>query len=133
MGQGEQMTVTYSFDEARDRVIQRGSASADQIFGDVEGRIDYTPDDLIRGRGGPDFIDGRGGKNFLYGNNGADTFTFGVGVPDVIFGGLGNDQFNLRFDAFIDADTPHQIFGGDNADTLVTAQFKDRKVEFTDD
>ncbi|NRB34738.1 MAG: hypothetical protein HRU31_08310 [Rhodobacteraceae bacterium] len=54
-------------------------------------------------------------------------------MTDVVFGGSGKDQFNLRFDAFIDADTPHQIFGGDNIDMLVTAQFKDRKVEFTDD
>ncbi|NRB34737.1 MAG: hypothetical protein HRU31_08305 [Rhodobacteraceae bacterium] len=48
------MAVTYFFDETRDRVIQNGSALADRIFGDVEGRIDYSSDDLIRGKGDDD-------------------------------------------------------------------------------
>ncbi|GAB4291744.1 MAG: hypothetical protein Kow0058_10530 [Roseovarius sp.] len=63
----------------------RGSAFADDIFGDIN-------DNKLEGRDGDDFIRGRGGDDTLLGDAGNDTLVADTG-DDVATGGNGADIF----------------------------------------
>jgi Ca2+-binding RTX toxin-like protein len=73
-------------------------------------------DDVIHGAAGDDFIDGRRGADFLYGDDGNDTLIGGAGDADVLYGGRGDDIFQIN-------DTRHVVIetGGAGNDIVFTS------------
>jgi len=101
------VTVLFST-SASSEVIDGTSHSDNDSFGDGLWRSSLvgTPeddriqglagDDLIYGRGGDDHLTGGLGRDKLYGESGNDTLGGRYGERDLLYGGPGNDRFNVH-------------------------------------
>ncbi|MGF1579111.1 MAG: hypothetical protein ACFCD0_07075 [Gemmataceae bacterium] len=113
-------------DGGQNNDIIYGNAGADTLRGNA------GDDMVVGGSANPgaipevdnDFLDGGTGNDLLIGDNqasvpdgvGHDTFSAGDGV-DTVFGGFGDDLIRLKL-VQIDSDTPSELHGGPNRDTI---------------
>lgn len=84
--------VTVRLD--RGQTIIDGDGGSDTLVS-IENITGSEFNDLIIGDDGANVIRGGSGRDVLIGQAGNDTFVGGLGAPDEIYGGLGNDVFIL--------------------------------------